>query len=112
MPTPALPRIKTLTQLDNHTVELQTKDNRAYSIFQYLLQYDYDPASGGHPMPHFRYVVPTNGIKIEFDPGNSEMVYDGNPYSTLNSDQKAIFWQWIDRAIVIGLKNYDKTYGF
>jgi len=112
MPAPAYPRIKTLTQLDDHTVEIQTKDNRASTIFYDLSVYDYDPATATHPMPRFRYSIPTNGLIIEYDPVNSEMVYDGIPYSGLNSNQKVIFWQWIDKAIVFGMKVYDKTYGF
>ena len=57
----SIPRIKTTTQLDNHSVEIQTKDNRATTIFYDLSVYDYDPATASHPMPSFYYTIPTNG---------------------------------------------------
>ena len=112
MPAPAYPRIKTLTQLDDHTVEIQTKDNRAAAIFLDLSIYDYDPVTATHPMPDFDYIVPTNQKKITYKNANGEMYYDSTPYSSMNSSQKVVFWQWIDKAIVFGMKNYDKNYGF
>ena len=108
----AIPRIKTTSQLDNHTVELQTKDNRASTIYNNLLAYDYDPATMSHPMPRFDYVIPTNGKIIHYENGFGEMYYDGTPYSSLSTEQKQQFWQWIDKAIVYGMKKYDETYGF
>ena len=107
-----IPRIKTTTQLDNHTVELQTKDNRASTIYNNLLTYDYDPATMSHPMPRFDYVIPINGKIIRYENGFGEMYYDGIPYSSLSTEQKQQFWQWIDKAIVYGMKQYDKAYGF
>ena len=107
-----IPRIKTTTQLDNHTVELQTKDNRASTIYNNLQSYDYDPATASHPMPGWAYKIPTNQKNIAYEPGAGEMYYDSSPYSVLSSDQKVIFWQWIDKAIVYGMKQYDKQYGF
>lgn len=111
MPT-ILPRIKTLTQLDNHTVELQTKNNRALAIWNNLSTYDYDPASATHPMPNFTWNIPTNQAVIEYNSGYSEMYYNGTAYSGLTTAQKQQFWQWIDKFIVQAMKNYDKTYGF
>ena len=108
----SIPRIKTTTQLDNHTVELQTKDNRASTIYNNLVAYDYDPVSASHPMPDFDFYIPTNQKIIQYKNGNGEMYFDGSPYSVLSTAQKQQFWQWIDKAIVYGMKNYDKNYGF
>jgi hypothetical protein len=107
-----LPRIKTLTHLNNHTVEIQTKDNRAATIYNNLLTYDYDPSSATHPMPRWSYLIPTTQKIINFDPGYGEMYFDASPYSVLSTAQKRDFWQWIDKAIVYGMKIYDETYGF
>jgi len=107
-----IPRIKTTTQLDNHTVELQTKDNRASTIYNNLQSYDYDLVSPSKPMPNFVYSIPTNGKTIEYNNGYGEMYYDSSPYSVLSPEQKVVFWQWIDKAIVYGMKKYDKQYGF
>jgi len=112
MPLPLTPRIKTLTQLDNHTVEIQTKDKRAYSIYLFLTQYDYDIVSNTHPMPNWAYTIPTNKKIIRYENTFGEMAYDGNLYSSLSAEEKVIFWQWIDKAIVYGMKQYDKNYGF
>jgi len=112
MPPTIIPRIKTLTQLDNHTVEIQTKDNRAFTIYNNLYSYDYDPATSSHPMPGWAYRIPTNKKTIVFEPGTGEMILDSNVYSSLSVEEKVIFWQWIDKAIVYGMKQYDKTYGF
>lgn len=112
MPAPIYPRIKTLTHLDNHTVELQTKDNRAQAIWYDLNNYDYDPLTATHPMPHFDWNIPTTQVMISFDSGNGEMYYDGHGYSSLTTGQKQQFWQWIDKFIVACMKNYDKVYGF
>jgi predicted lipoprotein len=111
MPT-ANPRIKTTTQLDNHTVELQTKDNRAATIYNNLQTYDYDPATASHPMVSFSWKVPTTNKTIELNTGAGEMYYDGTGYSSLSSEQKVVFWQWIDKFVAACLKNYDKNYGF
>jgi len=105
------PRIKTTTQLENHTVEIQTKDNRAETIYNNLNTYDYNPVSASHPMVGFQYDVPTTKRKITFEPGAGGMQYDSTLYSGLTSEQKIIFWQWIDKAIVYGMKVYDETYG-
>ena len=107
-----IPRIKTTTQLDNHTVEIQTKDNRAATIYNNLSSYDYDPATASHPMVTFAYSIPTNGKLIEYNSGYGEMYYDSTGYSSLTTAQKVIFWQWIDKAIAYGLKNYDQYWGF
>jgi hypothetical protein len=107
-----IPRIKTTTQLDKHTVEIQTKDNRASTIYTNLQSYDYDPATASHPMPGWTYYIPTTQKIIEFNFGYGEMYYDGSPYSVLSTEQKQQFWQWIDKAIVYGMKEYDKTWGF
>jgi len=107
-----IPRIKTTTQLDNHSIEIQTKDNRATTIYNNLQSYDYDPVSASHPMPGWAYTIPTNKNRIVFEPGAGEMYYEGTPYSSLPSEDKVIFWQWIDKAIVYGMKQYDKYWGF
>jgi hypothetical protein len=106
------PRIKTLTQLDNHTVEIQTKDNRAATIYNNLQSYDYDPTTATHPMQGWGYKIPTNKKTIVYEPGVGEMILDSTVYSSLTSEEKVIFWQWIDKAIVYGMKEYDKAYGF
>jgi hypothetical protein len=108
----SIPRIKTTTQLDNHSIEIQTKDNRATTIYNNLSVYDYDPATASHPMVTFAYSIPTNGKTIEYNNSYGEMYYDSSPYSVLSPEQKVVFWQWIDKAIVYGMKQYDKNYGF
>jgi hypothetical protein len=107
-----IPRIKTTTQRDNHSVELQTKDNRAQTIYNNLQSYDYDPVSATHPMPGWGYIIPTNKKIIVYEPGVGEMILDSTVYSSLTPEEKVIFWQWIDKAIVYGMKEYDKAYGF
>jgi len=111
MPLP-VPRIKTTTQLDNHSVEIQTKDNRAATIYNNLQSYDYDPVTLSHPMPGWAYKIPTNQKRIIYEPGAGEMILESTAYSSLPSEDKVIFWQWIDKAIAYALKNYDKNYGF
>jgi len=107
-----VPRIKTTTQLDNHSVELQTKDNRALTIYNNLSTYDYDPVTASRPMVNFSWQVPTNNKTIEFNAGAGEMYYEGTAYSSLSSEQKVVFWQWIYKFVAACLKNYDIYYGF
>jgi hypothetical protein len=61
---------------------------------------------------YFVYSIPTNGKTIQYNSGYGEMYYDSTSYSSLTTAQKVIFWQWIDKAIVYGMKQYDLTYGF
>jgi hypothetical protein len=107
-----IPRIKTSTQLDNHSVEIQTKDNRAATIYNNLQSYDYDLVSPSKPMPGWTYIIPTNQKQIVYEPGAGQMVLNGIGYLSLTPEDKVIFWQWIDKAIVYGMKKYDTYWGF
>lgn len=105
-----LPRIKGKTQLDNHTIELQTKDNRQFALYNFINTYDYT-GTGSFPMVAFSYKVPVNQKIISYEPGAGDLIYNGTPYPSLSSDDKVIFWQWIDKFVAACIKNYDKTYG-
>jgi hypothetical protein len=106
----AILRIKTLTQLDNHSVELQTKANRVQAIYNCLQSYDYTNSGGSYPMPDFDWAIPTNGVSIRYRNSIGEIEYNYNPYSSLSPQDRIVFWKWIDKFIVQCLKNYDINY--
>ena len=92
---------------DSHTVELQNKNQRAFSAYQLLATYDWN-GTGGMPSP-FTWQAP-NGGAFTFDTSFGELAYDATIYSSLTSVQKQGFFQYLPQFVAACMKNYDVAY--
>lgn len=100
-------RIKAKDQLDNHTVELRLRSERAATIFYYLDTYNPGPGA----MPIVEWNTPTTGSPFLYKSTNGELYFEGLPYNSLTTEQAREFWQWVDKFVVVCMKAYDKEYG-
>lgn len=93
--------------LDRHEIELQNKDLRAEMAFVMLNQYNWNSVGA---MPNVNWTAPT-GSDFDFNPSNGELFYGSTAYSSLTTDKKREFFQYLPKFIVECLKAYDDTYG-
>ena len=108
MPAPVYNDGQTETRiLDNHTIELKNKAQRAANAYTALETYNFN---GSGVMPTHTWTAPT-GRDFTFTPGLGELEYDGAVYSSINSQKKKEFFQYLPRFIAECMKNYDLTYG-
>ena len=92
--------------IDQHEVELQNKNNRAFSAFNLLDTYSWNGTGG---MPAFTWKAP-NGADFTYDTLNGDLQYKGTNYSALSSLDKQGFFQYLPAFIAACMKNYDVTY--
>lgn len=92
--------------LVQHSVDLQNKEKRALSAWQLLSNYNWNSTGS---MPDLEWTCP-NGNAFLFSSSNGEIHYKGQPYSSLNSEQKKEFFQYLPKFIKKCLDNYDHQY--
>lgn len=124
MPAPLINKYKENKIANNHAILTGNPSNSPYDqlaagSFQNRAQQramevlnGYNPFGNG-TCPSIDFTIPGgpySGFKINYIFGNSELSFNGNPYSSLPADEKKIIYFWIPNVIREAIKNYDKTY--
>lgn len=105
MPAPtniANPEKKVLDANDRY---LQTYFNRENNSYNYLLSYDYD---GSSPMVNHTWTAPSGNV-FDFDTSGGFSM-DTTPFSSLTTDEKVIFFRYLQKFVGECIKNYNLTY--
>jgi hypothetical protein len=93
--------------VQRHTDFLSLKINIAASAYSALKDYNFN-LSG--QMPNFSWTTPTSRA-IAYDSSAGELQYNSTGWSSLSSEDKAVFFRWLPHFMRECLKNYDITYG-
>ena len=89
-----------------HSVELQNKAFRAQNAYNVLFNYDFNALG---VMPNVTWSAPT-GVNFDYSSSNGELHYNSTAYSSLASDKKREFFQYLPKFIQACLDAYDDTY--
>ncbi|NCX93082.1 MAG: hypothetical protein EBX40_00180 [Gammaproteobacteria bacterium] len=93
--------------LDQHAVEIQNKAQRAASAYMLLNNYNWN-STGAMPSP-ISWTAPTTR-EFRFDNSLSELYYNSTGYSSMTSQEKREFFQYLPKFIQYCLDVYDDTY--
>lgn len=107
MAAPLTTQSKESVILERNSDFLLLKDNLAETAFQKLNTYDFN---GSGVMPNFSWITPTTR-PIAYESIQSELMYNGTVYSSLNAEDKRAFFTWLPHFMREAMKEYANTYG-
>lgn len=107
MPAPTIYQTQTDSILERQKIFTQNKANIAQTAFQKMV--DYNPLGNGSLGVTFEWGCPDGGTFI-YSNGNSELHFDGNPYSSLDEGKKAQFHKWLPQFSKQFVIKYNKEY--
>lgn len=107
MPAPSIYQTQTDSILERQKIFTQNKANIAQTAFQKMV--DYNPLGNGSLAITFEWACPDGGTFI-YSNGNSELLFEGNPYSTLNEGEKLKFHKWLPQFSKQFVIRYNKEF--
>lgn len=108
MPAPSIYQTQTDSILEKQKIFTRNKANIAQTAFQKMV--DYNPLGNGNLGITFEWSCPDGGTFI-FSNGYSELLFEGNPYSTLGEEAKAKFHKWLPQFSKQFVIRYNKEFG-
>jgi len=108
MPAPVIFEGATDTILNGQKVFTANKANIAQSAFVKMSVYD--PIGIGTFGSTFEWGCP-DGPTFIFSISNSEILYNGTPYSGLGAEEKAIFHKWLPQFSKQFVIKYNREFG-
>ena len=106
MPAPVATQTQGSVRVDAHylfTVHQQLVATTAYSKLETFAILPYGS------MPYFEWASPS-GQTFVYSPGAGQLRLDGTDYSALETEQKRIFFRWLNHFIHACMHKYNREY--
>ena len=107
MPALVIYQAQTDSILERQKIFTRNKERIAQSAFNKMV--DYNPIGNGTLGITFEWPCPDGGAFI-YSNSNSELFFDGTPYSSLGEAEKAKFHKWLPQFSKQFVIRYNKEY--
>lgn len=98
----------TSTTLDGQQIFTRNKANIAQTAFDKMR--NYNPVNLGTLNIGIEWICPEESVVFMYNSSNNELFLNGNPYSSLNEGEKAIFHRWLPHFTKQFVIRYNKEF--